>query len=61
MRDPAEMSLAELERELYKARDEENAAYWRFTRCARGSPVPMVEISQRIARLRTLIALKGGD
>ena len=58
MRDLTEMSVGELRMELDKARAEENAAYWRFTRCARSSPLPMVDAAYRVTRILSLISLR---
>lgn len=43
-----------LQAELRKAKDEENAAYWHFTRSARGKPVS-AEITRRIVALEAKI------
>lgn len=45
-------SIPEIEQELRAARDEQNRAYWIFTRTARGKPVSP-EITRKIVQLET--------
>lgn len=52
---------AELERALRQADDEINAAYWRFTRCARGSPPPGDLYERRNAIRDQLMAARRSD
>jgi hypothetical protein len=53
-------TLEELEEALVRAREEQNAAYWTFTRCARGKPVSP-DITRRIVALERQVAeLKWG-
>ena len=42
--------------ELQRAEAERNAAYWTFTRCAKGKPVPR-ELTRKVYELRAKLEL----
>ena len=44
-------TVAEIERDIDKAKEELDAVYYRFCRCANQSPVPMCALRKKVSEL----------